>query len=86
MNTSPVAESVLVLWAVNFGYAVGTYWEGLRVNVRASTDPRRRWWELVAVVAGIPLFAFIEGCGALRGLAKFLTRRDRQFTVIAKPA
>ena len=86
MNTSPVTESVLVLWAVNFGYAVGTYWEGLRVNVRASADPRRRWWELAAVVSGIPLFAFIEGCGALRGLAKFLTRRDRQFTVIAKPA
>jgi beta-1,4-mannosyltransferase len=86
MNTSPVTESVLVLWAVNFGYAVGTYWEGLRLNVRASADPRRRWWELAAVVAGIPVFAFIEGCGALRGLWKFLTRRDRQFTVIAKPA
>jgi len=86
MNTSPVTESVLILWALNFGYAVGTYWEGLRVNVRASADPRRRWWELIAVVGLIPLFAFIEGCGALRGLWKFLTRREQRFTVIAKPA
>jgi beta-1,4-mannosyltransferase len=65
---------------------VGTYWEGLRLNVRASADSRRRWWELVAVVVLIPLFAFIEGCGAVRGLIKFITRRDRRFTVIAKPA
>jgi beta-1,4-mannosyltransferase len=86
LNTSPVTESILLLWALNFGYAVGTYWEGLRVNVRASADSRRRWWELVAVVAGIPLFAFIEGCGAVRGLVKFVTRRERRFTVIAKPA
>jgi cellulose synthase/poly-beta-1,6-N-acetylglucosamine synthase-like glycosyltransferase len=86
MNTSPVTESVLILWALNFGYAVGTYWEGLRVNVRASADSRRRWWELIAVVALIPLFAFIEGCGALRGLWKFLSRREQRFTVIAKPA
>jgi beta-1,4-mannosyltransferase len=86
MNTSPVTETVLILWAMNFGYAVGTYWEGLRLNVRASADSRRRWWELVAVVALIPVFAFIEGCGALRGLGKFVSRRDREFTVIAKPA
>jgi hypothetical protein len=37
-------------------------------------------------VALIPLFAFIEGCGALRGLWKFLSRREQRFTVIAKPA
>ena len=86
LNTSPVTETVLILWALNFGYAVGTYWEGLRLNVRASADSRRRWWELVAVVVLIPLFAFIEGCGAVRGLIKFITRRDRRFTVIAKPA
>jgi beta-1,4-mannosyltransferase len=86
MNTSPVTESVLLLWALNFGYAVGTYWEGLRLNVLASADSRRRPWELAAVVILIPLFAFIEGCGALRGMWRFLTRTEHRFTVISKPA
>jgi egghead protein (zeste-white 4 protein) len=86
MNTSPVAESVLVLWALNFGYVIWTYWEGLRLNALSSATGRRKWWEPVAVLVLIPVFALMEGTGGFRGFLKFLFRRQNKFVVIAKPA
>jgi cellulose synthase/poly-beta-1,6-N-acetylglucosamine synthase-like glycosyltransferase len=86
MNTSPVTESVLVLWALNFGYVIWTYWEGLRLNALSSATGRRKWWEPVAVLALIPVFALMEGIGGFRGFQKFLLRHQNRFVVIAKPA
>ncbi|HST85452.1 MAG TPA: glycosyltransferase family 2 protein [Kineosporiaceae bacterium] len=85
-NTSPVTESVLLLWSVNLAYVIWTYWEGLRLNVLSSQKRRRYWWEPIAVVSLIPIFALLEGLGGLRGLLKFLQRADKEFVVIAKPA
>ncbi|WP_405019160.1 membrane glycosyltransferase [Kitasatospora sp. NBC_00070] len=86
MNTSPVTQSVVFIWAINFAYVIWTYWEGLRLNALSSASYRRKWWEPIAIVALIPVFSFLEGLGGLRGLIKFLRREENQFVVIAKPA
>jgi hypothetical protein len=86
MNTSPVTESVLVLWSLNFGYVVWCYWEGLRLNAMASADRRRRWYEPIVVLALIPVFALLEGSGGFRGFVKFVRREENKFVVIAKPS
>ncbi|MHC5906071.1 glycosyltransferase family 2 protein [Streptomyces sp. S6] len=86
MNTSPVTQSVVLLWALNFAYVIWTYWEGLRLNALASLSGRRKWWEPVAVVALIPVFSVLEGLGGLRGFIKFAKREENKFVVIAKPA
>ncbi|MER7176602.1 glycosyltransferase family 2 protein [Streptomyces mesophilus] len=86
MNTSPVAQSVIILWSVNFAYVIWTYWEGLRLNALVSKTGRRKWWEPVAVLALIPVFSVLEGVGGLRGFLKFARREENQFVVIAKPA
>lgn len=85
-STSPVTQSVLLLWSINLAYVVWTYWEGLRLNVLSSEVRKRRWHEPIAVVLLIPVFAMLEGLGGLRGLLKFLQRRENEFVVIAKPA
>jgi egghead protein (zeste-white 4 protein) len=85
-STSPVTESVLLLWVANFAYVIWGYWEGLRLNAHCSRRPGRRWFESVLVVLLIPVFALFEGMGGLRGFLKFLTRRENKFVVIAKPA
>jgi egghead protein (zeste-white 4 protein) len=84
-RTSPVTETVLLLWITNFAYVIWSYWEGLRLNALSSRRPGRRWFEPFLGVLLIPLFALLEGIGGLRGLLKFLTRRENTFTVIAKP-
>lgn len=85
VDTLPATALVLPLWAVNIAYQVWCYWEGLKINVAASADPRRRWWEPLAVVAGMPLFSLLEAAGVLRGFIKFVRRTETAFTVIAKP-
>jgi egghead protein (zeste-white 4 protein) len=85
MNTSPVTESILLLWGLNFGYVVWTYWEGLRLNALASDNGRRKWYEPIVVLALIPVFALLEGSGGFRGFVKFLRREENKFVVIAKP-
>ena len=67
-------------------FVVWMYWEGLKINVNASADGRRRWWERLAVVMLIPLFSIWEGLGGFRGLVRFLRREENRFVVIAKPA
>jgi cellulose synthase/poly-beta-1,6-N-acetylglucosamine synthase-like glycosyltransferase len=86
VNTSPVTQSVVLVWAINFAYVIWTYWEGLRLNVISSARHRRKWWEPMVIVALIPVFSFLEGLGGLRGLIKFLRREENKFVVIAKPA
>jgi hypothetical protein len=86
MNTSPVAQSVVVLWSLNFAYVIWTYWEGLRLNALVSVGGRRKWWEPLAVVALIPVFSVLEGLGGFRGFLKFVRREENKFVVIAKPA
>jgi len=85
LDTLPATAALLPLWATNIAYQVWCYWEGLKINVRASAEPRLRWWEPVAVVAGMPLFALFEAAGVLRGAIKFVRRTETAFTVIAKP-
>ncbi|MBC6466478.1 glycosyltransferase family 2 protein [Actinomadura alba] len=86
LNTSPVAQSVIVLWSLNFAYVIWTYWEGLRLNALVSLNGRRKWWEPMAVVALIPVFSVLEGLGGFRGFLKFVRREENKFVVIAKPA
>ncbi|WP_369248595.1 glycosyltransferase family 2 protein [Streptomyces sp. R41] len=86
LNTSPVTQSVVILWALNFAYVIWTYWEGLRLNAIASASGRRKWWEPVVVIALIPVFSVLEGLGGFKGFLKFLRREENKFVVIAKPA
>jgi egghead protein (zeste-white 4 protein) len=86
LDTAPVTAIVLPIWALNVAYAVWTYWEGLKVNRYASRDTRRRPWEMVAVIALIPVFSLLEACGAVRGLWRCVKREENRFVVIAKPA
>ncbi|UGQ09434.1 glycosyltransferase family 2 protein [Yinghuangia sp. ASG 101] len=85
-NTSPVAQTVIVLWALNFAYVLWMYWEGLRLNGLVSANGRRLWWEPIAVIVLIPVFSVLEGLGGLRGFLKFIRGEDNKFVVIAKPA
>ncbi|MEU7280303.1 glycosyltransferase family 2 protein [Streptomyces sp. NPDC045431] len=85
-NTSPVTQSVVVMWSLSFAYVIWTYWEGLRLNALVSFNGKRAWWEPFAVLALIPVFSVMEGLGGLRGLIKFLRREENKFVVIAKPA
>jgi egghead protein (zeste-white 4 protein) len=85
-NTSPATVYVLPAWALNMAFVVWMYWEGLKINVNASADGRRRWWERLAVIMLIPLFSIWEGIGGFRGLVRFLRREENKFVVIAKPA
>jgi beta-1,4-mannosyltransferase len=85
-NTSPESLFIVPLWALNLAFIVWMYWEGLRLNAGVSARGRRRWWEPVAVIALIPVFAMMEGIGGLRGMLKFARRAENKFVVIAKPA
>lgn len=84
-DTAPVVVALLPLWAVNVAFAVWQYWEGLKINARASAHPRRHWWEPVAVTAMVPIFSLWEGFAVLRGFIRFLRRGETRFDVIAKP-
>ncbi|MFC4945503.1 glycosyltransferase family 2 protein [Pseudonocardia sp. GCM10023141] len=85
VDTLPVTALLLPVWAVNIAYQIWSYWEGLKINVRASADPRRIWWESIAVVALMPLFSLWEAAGVLRGFVRFIRHDTTTFTVIAKP-
>ena len=85
VDTLPVTALLLPVWAVNIAYQVWSYWEGLRINSRASADGRRRGWEMVAVVVLMPLFSLWEAAGVLCGVIRFVRHGETSFTVIAKP-
>jgi hypothetical protein len=86
LNTSPLSPYVLPLWALNIGYIVWMYWEGLKVNSNASAHVGRRWWEPIGVILLIPLFSLWEGLGGFLGLLRVLRADENKFVVIAKPA
>lgn len=84
-DTVPITLAVLPIWALNMAYAVWLYSEGLRINVSVSRRAKYRWWEGVAVILLIPVFALMEGIGAVRGLYRYLRGGQQAFVVIAKP-
>jgi len=84
-NTSPVLLYIIPIWALNMGYTIWMYWEGLRLNAGVSAGGRRKWWETVAVLLLIPVFSMLEGVGGMRGFLKFARHAENKFIVIAKP-
>ncbi len=85
-SLSPVARYVLVLWAMNMAFVVWMYWEGYKANIAASaTRQRRKPLELLCLILFIPIFSLLEGLGGIRGFLRFVTRKENQFVVIAKP-
>lgn len=84
-NTSPVVLYIIPIWALNMGYTIWMYWEGLRLNAGVSARGRRKWWEAFAVLLLIPAFSMLEGLGGLRGFLKFARHAENKFVVIAKP-
>jgi cellulose synthase/poly-beta-1,6-N-acetylglucosamine synthase-like glycosyltransferase len=84
-DTAPVTALLLPIWSLNVAFFAWLYWEGLKVNTRASALPQRRPREVLALVALIPVFALWEVVGSLRGLVRALRRSESSFTVIAKP-
>jgi hypothetical protein len=85
-STHPAMAGVIPFWSLNVAFCVWLYWEGLKVNVRASMQQRRKWWEPISLVLLLPLFAMWEATGVALGVAKFCRGRDAAFTVITKPA
>lgn len=85
LDTVPLTRWVLPIWALNMGYAIWLYYEGLRINVGVSHPQVHRWWERLAVIALIPFFSLLEGVGAVRGLIRYVRRVENAFVVIAKP-
>lgn len=84
-NTVPALAWLQPVWALNFAYSAWSYWTGLTLNARASSDERAHWWEYAAVLAGLPLFALLESAGMVRALLRVARRDASAFPVIAKP-
>ena len=85
-GSGPVSPLLIPIWSVNIAYCVWLYWQGLKVNADASRGGTRAWWEPVVLLLMLPLFSLWEALGVARGLARFLRREERTFSVIAKPA
>jgi egghead protein (zeste-white 4 protein) len=85
-NPNPASAILAPVWALNIAYCAWLYWEGMKLNVLSSAQPRRLWWEIVCLVALSVLFALWELAGILRGIVHFLRSGEPTFTVIAKPA
>ncbi|MDT7552292.1 MAG: beta,4-mannosyltransferase [Pseudonocardiales bacterium] len=85
MNTLPAVAWLQPIWAANLAYSVWCYRVGLTLNAKASCEDKPRWWEHVAVVAGIPVFSILEAVGVARGVVRFIRRDASAFPVIAKP-
>lgn len=86
VNISPVAVPVMAISAINFGYTVWMYWEGLKVNVGASVGrDRPTWGERVQLVLLFPVFSLLEGLGGALGFIDRMRNRPEGFDVIRKP-
>jgi cellulose synthase/poly-beta-1,6-N-acetylglucosamine synthase-like glycosyltransferase len=86
ISPNPTHALLVPLWSLNVAFLVWMYWEGLRINAKASKDPRRQWWEPPCLLVLIPLFTLWEATGVLCGTLRFLRRAEPRFTVIAKTA
>ncbi len=84
-DTFPASAALLPLWAVNVGFQVWTYWEGLTLNARASAEKRSTWFDRVCMLPLIPFFTLMETVGFLRGFVRFVRHHEPAFAVIAKP-
>jgi hypothetical protein len=84
-STFPAIAALLPLWAVNIGFQVWTYWEGLTLNARASTQQRVRLLERLIQLPLLPIFSLWEAAGFLRGFVRFIRHYEPAFAVIAKP-
>lgn len=84
-STSPASRWVLLLWGANLAYVVWMYWEGLKVNSRASGRRRPQLRDRVVVLALIAVASLWEGLGGLLGLVDFMRGRADRFVVIEKP-
>jgi beta-1,4-mannosyltransferase len=84
-NTFPAIAALLPLWAVNIGFQVWTYWEGLTLNARASTQQRVRLLERLIQLPLLPIFSLWEAAGFLRGFVRFIRHYEPAFAVISKP-
>lgn len=85
-NPNPVSAFLAPVWALNIAYCAWLYWEGMKLNVASSAQPRRLWWEIVCLAGLSSLFALWELAGILRGVLRFVRSGEPRFTVIAKPA
>jgi egghead protein (zeste-white 4 protein) len=85
LDAAPAWFALLPLWALNVGFAIWLYWEGLKINAGSSARPYRLWWEPVCLIPLLPLFLLWEVLGILGGLFGFFRHGDSAFTVIAKP-
>lgn len=71
--TAPVQAWILLPWAINMGFGLWLYIDGLRANVSASGgDVARRYWLGLLL---IPFFSLVEGWAGLSGLVAFLKDR-----------
>lgn len=85
VNTAPASTALIPLWGINVAFSIWLYWEGLRINVASSAQPRHFRWERLSLIILLPLFLLWEMIGIMRGLLNFIQNRDESFTVIAKP-
>jgi hypothetical protein len=84
-STFPAIAALLPLWAVNIGFQVWTYWEGLSLNARASSQQHVRPFERLIQLPLLPIFSLWEAAGFLRGFVRFIRHYEPAFAVIAKP-
>ena len=66
-GTGPVSPLIIPFWSLNFAFCVWLYWEGLKVNARASARAQRTWWEPAALLLLLPLFALWEATASRAG-------------------
>ena len=85
-SATPVSAVLVPIWALNMGFCIWLYWEGLKLNASSSVNPRRLWWEPLCLVALAPIFAIWETVAVARALAHVARRGEPTFTVISKPA
>jgi egghead protein (zeste-white 4 protein) len=84
-GTTPPTALVGAVWSFNFAFYIWLYWEGLKINARASSTPARKWWEPACLLFLSPLFAIWECMGICLGVFRFLTKTEAYFSVIVKP-
>lgn len=89
-NVSPVTVWVVPLWVFSSAYTYWAYWEGLKINARASGRKRPELLHMVLLVPGILLFSLWEGLGGTLGMAKYfyeaLKKKEKSFDMVGKPS
>jgi beta-1,4-mannosyltransferase len=84
-GATPVSGVLVPLWALNMGFCIWLYWEGFKLNVISSAQPRFAWWEPLSLVALMPLFSIWETVAIARAIMRLVRRAAPAFAVISKP-